>query len=189
MGCSSGYAELQVTSNYSFLRGASHPHELFGQAKELGIAALGITDRNSVAGIVQAWESAKKTGVQLIAGCRLDLRPEAPGMPGPALLAFPMDRPAWSGLCGLLTLGRSRAGRGPGSKGGCDLGWDDVAAANAGLLLALVPDDDAALPRQLARLRADAPAAPTWPGRCGGGLATQPGCTAWRNWAGPPGRR
>ena len=157
MVCSSGYAELQVTTNYSFLRGASHPHELFGQAEELGIAALGITDRNSVAGIVQAWESAKKTGVQLIAGCRLDLRPEAPDMPGPALLAFPMDRPAWSGLCGLLTLGRSRVGRGPGNKGGCDLGWDDLAAANAGLLLVLAPTDDAALTRQLARLRADAP--------------------------------
>ena len=157
VGASGGYAELQVTTNFSFLRGASHPHELFGQAKDLGIAALGVTDRNSVAGIVQAWEAARETGVRLVAGCRLDLRPEAPGAPGPALLAFPTDRPAWSRLCGLLTLGRKRVGRGPGNKGGCDLGWDDVAVANAGLLLVLVPTDDAALPRQLARLHADAP--------------------------------
>ena len=152
-----GYAELQVTTNYSFLRGASHPHELFGQAKDMGLTALGITDRNSVAGIVQAWESARDTGVRLVAGCRLDLRADAPGTPGPSLLAFPTDRLAWSRLCGLLTLGRGRVGRGPGNKGGCDLGWDDVAAANAGMLLVLVPTDDDALPRQLARLHADAP--------------------------------
>ena len=157
MACSSGYAELQVTTNYSFLRGASHPHELFGQAKDLGVAALGVADRNSVAGVVQAWEAAKDTGVRLVAGCRLDLRAESPGAPGPSLLAYPMDRPAWSGLCGLLTLGRTRVGRGPGNKGGCDLGWDDMAAAGAGLLLVLVPTDDDALPRQLGRLRADAP--------------------------------
>ena len=157
MDCSSGYAELQVTTNYSFLRGASHPHELFGQAKDLGIDALGVADRNSVAGIVQAWESARDSGVRLVAGCRLDLRAETPGAPGPSLLAYPMDRPAWSALCGLLTLGRGRVGRGPGNKGGCDLGWDDVAAAGAGLLLVLVPTDDDALPRQLDRLRADAP--------------------------------
>ena len=155
--CSDGYAELHVTTNYSFLRGASHPHELFGQAKDLGIPALGITDRNSVAGVVQAWESARETGVRLVAGCRLDLRAETPGAPGLSLLAFPTDRPAWSRLCGLLTLGRGRVGRGPGNKGGCDLGWDDVAAACAGLLLVLVPTDDAALPRQLDRLRSEAP--------------------------------
>ena len=157
MDCSDGYAELQVTTNYSFLRGASHPHELFGQAAALGIAALGVVDRNSVAGIVQSWQSAKEKGVRLVAGCRLDLRPDAPGAPAPALLAFPTDRPAWSRLCGLLTLGKGRVGRGPGNKGGCDLGWDDVAAASAGLLLVLVPTDDAALPGQLARLHADAP--------------------------------
>ena len=152
-----GYAELQVTTNYSFLRGASHPRELFEQAATCGIAALGVTDRNSVAGIVQAWEAAKETGVRLVAGCRLDLRPDAPGQAGPSVLAFPTDRAAWSRLCGLLTLGKGRVARGPGSKGGCDLGWDDLAAASEGLLLVLVPGDDALLPAQLARLRADAP--------------------------------
>ncbi len=150
------YAELQVTTNYSFLRGASHPQELFEQAAAYGIAALGIADRNSVAGIVQAWEAAKAAKVRLVAGCRLDLRPDQPGQPGPALLAYPTDRAAWARLCGLLTLGKGRVGRSPGNKGGCDLGWDDLAGAE-GLLFVLVPTDDALLPAQLAQLRALAP--------------------------------
>ena len=156
MDSSNEYAELQVTTNYSFLRGASHPKELFDQAALYGIAALGIADRNSVAGIVQAWEAAKAAKVRLVTGCRLDLRPDQPGQPGPALLAYPTDRPAWARLCGLLTLGKGRVGRGPGNKGGCDLGWDDLAGAE-GLLFVLVPTDDALLPAQLARLRALAP--------------------------------
>ncbi len=156
MDFSNKYAELQVTTNYSFLRGASHPKELFDQAALYGITALGIADRNSVAGIVQAWEAAKAAKVRLVAGCRLDLRPDQPGQPGPALLAYPTDRPAWARLCGLLTLGKSRVGRGPGNKGGCDLGWDDLVEAE-GLLFVLVPTDDALLPPQLARLRALAP--------------------------------
>ena len=142
-----GYAELQVTSNYSFLRGASHPEELFAQAAAYGIAALGITDHNSVAGIVRAWEAAKTTGVRLVAGCRVQLRD------GAVLLAYPTDRPAWSRLCQLLTLGKGRTG-----KGGCDLSWDDLEAGGAGLLYVLVPDmPDDTLVRQLDRLHADAP--------------------------------
>ncbi|WP_264813080.1 PHP domain-containing protein, partial [Gluconacetobacter sacchari] len=69
----SRYAELQVTSYFSFLRGASSPLELFEQAKALGIAALGIADRNSLAGTVQAHVAARATGVRLVVGCRLDL--------------------------------------------------------------------------------------------------------------------
>jgi hypothetical protein len=68
------YAELQVTTHYSFLRGASSPEELFAAAAALGITALGIVDRNSLAGIVRAHEAAKATGVRLIVGCRLDLQ-------------------------------------------------------------------------------------------------------------------
>ena len=67
------YAELQCTSHFSFLRGASSCEELFAQAAVLGLAALAITDRNSLAGIVRAHEAAKVTGVRLIVGCRLDL--------------------------------------------------------------------------------------------------------------------
>ena len=67
------YAELQVTTNFSFLRGASHPEELFAQAAALGVSALGVVDWNSVAGIVRAWEASKATGVRLVAGARLAL--------------------------------------------------------------------------------------------------------------------
>ncbi len=141
------YAELHVTTNYSFLRGASHPEELFAQAAALGISALGVADRSSVAGIVRAWQAARTTGVRLVAGARLDL------IDGAALLAYPVDRPAWSRLCRLLTLGKGRAG-----KGGCLLDWDDLAAGGDGLVYVLVPDQpDAALAAWLDRLRLDAP--------------------------------
>ena len=141
------YAELQATTNYSFLRGASHPEELFAQAAAYGIAAVGVTDHNSVAGIVAAWRAARATGVRLVAGCRLALTD------GAVLLAYPTDRPAWSRLCRLLTLGKSRTG-----KGGCALSWDDLAAGGDGLLYVLAPDQpDASLARQLQRLGQDAP--------------------------------
>ena len=139
------YAELQVTTNYSFLRGASHIEELFAQAKLLGLPALGITDRNSLAGIVRAHQCAAETGIRLVVGCRLDLRD------GTALLLYPADRPAYSRLCRLLTLGKGRAG-----KGRCDLGWQDLAADGQGLLAILLPDAaDAELSARLGRLRRD----------------------------------
>jgi DNA polymerase III alpha subunit len=100
------YAELQVTTHYSFLRGASSPEELFAAAATLGITALGIVDRNSLAGIVRAHEAAKATGVRLIVGCRLDLQC------GTSLLVYPTDRLAYARLCRLLTLGKTRAGKG-----------------------------------------------------------------------------
>jgi len=68
------YAELQVTTHFSFLRGASSAEEIFATAAALGIDALGVVDRNSLAGIVRAWEAAKATGVRLVVGCRLDLK-------------------------------------------------------------------------------------------------------------------
>ena len=69
-----GYAELHVTSNYSFLRGASHIEELFAQAKLRGLPAIGITDRNPLAGIARAHQRAEEAGIRLVVGCRLDLR-------------------------------------------------------------------------------------------------------------------
>ena len=96
----------------------------------LGIEALAITDRNSLAGIVRAHEAAQTHGVRLIVGCRLDL---AGGM---SLLVYPTDRSAYSRLCRLLSLGKSRAG-----KGKCLLHWDDVAAYGEGLLAVLLPDE------------------------------------------------
>jgi error-prone DNA polymerase len=123
------YAELQVTSHFSFLRGASSPEALFERAKALGIEALGIVDRNSLAGIVRAHVAAKETGVRLVVGCRLDL---ADGM---AVLVYPIDRAAYGRLCRLLSLGKHRAG-----KGRCRLDWADLVAHGEGLVAVLVPD-------------------------------------------------
>ena len=140
---SSRYAELQVTSHFSFLRGASSCEELFATAAGLGIEALGIVDRNSLAGVVRAHEAAKTTGVRLVVGCRLDLSENT------SVLVYPTDRPAYARLCRLLSLGKKRAG-----KGKCDLAWADLVAYGEGLLVVLVPDtadEDCAL--RLRRLR------------------------------------
>jgi error-prone DNA polymerase len=123
------YAELQVTTHFSFLRGASSPEELLAAAKLLGLPALGIADRNSVAGIVRAWDAQKATGVRAIAGCRLDLSD------GTALLVYPTDRAAYGRLCRLLSAGKARAG-----KGACHIGWSDVEEWSDGLIGVLVPD-------------------------------------------------
>ena len=124
------YAELQVTSHFSFLRGASSCEELFAQAAMLGIDALAIVDRNSLAGIVRAHEAAKATGVRLVVGCRLDL---ADAM---SVLVYPTDRAAYARLCRLLSLGKKRGG-----KAKCHLEWDDVVAYGEGLIAVLVPDE------------------------------------------------
>lgn len=140
-----GYVEIQVTTNYSFLRGASHPEELFAQAKWLGLPALGITDRNSLAGIVRCHQRAEETGVRMLVGCRLDLSD------GPSLLVYPQNRAGYARLCRLLSRGKARAG-----KGKCDLAWQDMAAHGEGLLAVLLADRaDHSLRSQLARLRAD----------------------------------
>ena len=123
------YAELQVTSHFSFLRGASSCDELFGQAAALGIEALAVVDRNSLAGIVRAHEAAKATGVRLVVGCRLDLTD------GMSVLVYPTDRAAYSRLCRLLSLGKGRAG-----KAKCHLEWADLVTYGDGLLAVLVPD-------------------------------------------------
>ena len=137
------YAELQVTSHFSFLRGASSCEELFAQAASMGIAALGIVDRNSLAGIVRAYEAAKTTGVRLVVGCRLDLAD------GTSVLVYPTARAAYGRLCRLLSLGKGRAG-----KARCHLEWSDVAAYGEGLIAILLPDKaDETCAMQLRRLR------------------------------------
>jgi error-prone DNA polymerase len=123
------YVELQCTSHFSFLRGASSCEELFEQAALLGIEALAITDRNSLAGIVRAHEAARTTGVRLIVGCRLDLDD------GPPVLVYPTDRAAYGRLCRLLSLGKKRGG-----KAKCRLDWSDLVAYSEGLIGVLVPD-------------------------------------------------
>jgi error-prone DNA polymerase len=111
------YVELQVTSNFSFLRGASHPEELVEQAAAYGYKEIGITDRNSLAGIVRAHAAARKFGIRIIPGCRLDL------LDGASLLAYPTTIKAYSLLCNLLSTGNLRA-----EKGECHLKKADVYA-------------------------------------------------------------
>ena len=115
-----GYAELQVASNFSFLRGASHPEELITTATLLGHHAIALTDWDSLSGIVRAHTAAKTAGIKFIPGVRLDLQD------GPALLVYPTNRMAYGRLCRLLTLGKRRA-----PKGACHLMMDDVLSEGA----------------------------------------------------------
>ncbi len=109
------YAELRVSSNFSFLRGASHPEELVLTAAALGHSAIAITDRNTLAGVVRAHAAARRAGLRLVVGARLDFAE------GPSVLCFPRDRAAYGRLSRLLTLGRRRA-----PKGECLIGLDDL---------------------------------------------------------------
>ena len=74
------YAELQVVSAFSFLRGASSPEELAATASVLGLSAIGITDLNSVAGVVRMWDAAKDVGIRLVVGARLAFRDGTPDL-------------------------------------------------------------------------------------------------------------
>jgi error-prone DNA polymerase len=139
------FTELQVTSNYSFLRGASHVEELFAQAKLYGYEALAITDRNTLAGIARAHQRAAEAGIRLIVGCRLDLRDDI------SVLVYPTNRAAYAGLCRLLSRGKARAG-----KGACDLAWQDLTEYAAGLIAVLLPDaPDATLAQNLRAMKQD----------------------------------
>ncbi|MEM8785756.1 MAG: error-prone DNA polymerase, partial [Pseudomonadota bacterium] len=127
------YAELCVTTNFTFLRGASHPDELVYQAAALGYQAIGITDWNSLAGIVRAHSAAKEVGLKLCVGTRLVTRT------GHSCLAFPVDRTAYGRLTRLLTKGNRRA-----EKGTCDLETDDILVHGAGMIFILLPPADLA---------------------------------------------
>ncbi len=127
-----GYGELQASSNFSFLEGASHPEELVTTAAALGLGAIGVVDRNTVAGVVRAWKHARKlqTSMRVLAGCRLDFADATP-----SLICYPRDREAWGRLTRLLTLGKRRA-----AKGQCELYRADfLDHARDQLVLALAP--------------------------------------------------
>ena len=131
----SPYAELQITTNYSFLRGASHPHELATQAKILGYKAIAISDRNTLAGAVRMHVACKKQGVRMIVGVRLDLEDSS------SLLCFPTDRKAYGRLAQLLSLGKRRT-----EKGQCHLFLEDILDGNIfrsgdGQILVVIPPD------------------------------------------------
>jgi len=93
-------------SNFSFLRGASHPEELVGTAAHLGYRALALTDECSVAGIVRAHVAAREHGLQLITGTTITLND------GPTLVLLAADRTAYGQMCALISLGRSLAAKG-----------------------------------------------------------------------------
>jgi error-prone DNA polymerase len=130
------YAELQAVSNFSFLQGASHPWELVGGAAALGHQAIGICDRNSLAGVVRAWSHARKlraggAGIRALTGCRLDFTDGTP-----SLLVYPSDREAYGRLARLLTVGQRRA-----EKGGCQLFLRDFLDHAEGQLVLAIPPD------------------------------------------------
>ena len=136
------FAELVAATNYSFLRGASHPHEMVAQAIALGMAGVGIADRNSVAGVVKAWAFLKEQQAgkpemtkdfRLIVGARLAF---ADGTPD--IVAYPASRHGWGRLTRLLSVGNLRA-----QKGDCILRFEDLLDhCNDLLLIAMEGKED-----------------------------------------------
>ena len=95
---------MSCSSNFSFLRGASHPEELVVVAKKLGLWGLALADRNSVAGVVRAHMAAKEAGLAFQPGCRLVFGDETPDC-----LVWPKNLKGWNNLCRLLSVGNLRA--------------------------------------------------------------------------------
>src|ERR1700712_2260826 len=124
------YVELQVTSNFSFRRGGSRPEELVDQAADLGYDAIGITDRNTFAGVVRAYQVAKDRNIRLIPGVRLDL------LDGPSLLAYPTDKESYARLSALLTLGNLCA-----EKEKCYISKRDVYQHTEGSYFIIIPPE------------------------------------------------
>ena len=124
----SAYAELAVTTNFSFLRGASHPQELVARADELGLTAIGIADRNSFAGVVRAYDEAKKRKIKLLVGTRLVT------IDGFEVLTYPTDRAAYGRLCRLITAGNLKA-----KKSECHLTFEEIFNAAEGQIFIALP--------------------------------------------------
>jgi error-prone DNA polymerase len=125
------YAELAVTTNFSFLRGASHPQEYVAQAAALGLKAIGIADRNTMAGVVRAYAEWKHhEGVKLLVGTRLV------ASDGFEAIAYPIDRTAYGRLCKLLSRGNLRA-----EKGDCQIAFAEILAAGEGQIFIAMPPE------------------------------------------------
>ncbi len=141
------FAELASATSYSFLRGASHPAEMVHQARALGMAGIGIADRNSVAGVVRAhmaWRElgGADSGFRLVVGARLVFADQTPDV-----IAYPATRHGWGRLTRLLTLGNRRA-----EKGDCILNLPDLLDHAEDLLL-IVTGNDRTVLDQLAEAR------------------------------------
>ncbi|MBU2148589.1 MAG: error-prone DNA polymerase [Alphaproteobacteria bacterium] len=142
------YAELGMQSNFSFLRGASRPEELVVAARLLGYSSIGLADRNSVAGVVRAWQQAKVEGLAYHPGCRLVFCDGTPDV-----LAYPRDRKGWGHLCRMLSQANLRD---ESEKGAARLYLEDLVEWGDRLSLAVFADvgPGAADPRGLlARLK------------------------------------
>ncbi len=122
------YTELQITSNFTFLRGGSHPEELVEQALALGYTEIAITDFNTLAGVVRAYSATKGKDIRIIPACRLEL------LDGYSLLAYPKTKEGYANLSGLLSAGNLRA-----EKGKCFLYKRDVYEFSKDLLFIMVP--------------------------------------------------
>src|SRR5688572_18012034 len=137
------FAELVAATNYSFLRGASHPADMVGRALKLGMAGIGIADRNSVAGVVRAWSALEEAREQaraalageiafkLIVGARLVFADATPD-----IIAYPATRHGWGQLTRLLTIGNRRT-----EKGDCILNFSDLVDHSEELLLIVLGDE------------------------------------------------
>ena len=133
------FAELDCLTHYSFLEGASYPAELVREARRLGLAALGVADRNSLAGIVRAWQAGTQERLPVLTGCRLRF------IDGTELIVYARDRAAYGRLCRLLSIGKAEIGRETEvvsgkriAKGDCVLAFEQAVALGEGLI-GLVP--------------------------------------------------
>src|SRR5262245_42927528 len=124
------YAELHCKTNFSFLEGASHADELVKRASELGYAALAVTDRESLAGVVRAHMAAKETGLKLLIGAEIHPADAA------SVVLWATDRKSYGRLSRLLTVGRRRA-----EKGQCQLTFADIAEHAEGLIAGVITSE------------------------------------------------
>ncbi len=149
------YTEIGITTNFSFLRGGSHPQDYVHQASMLGLAAIGIADHNTLAGIVRAHSELENPEVlhkpKLLIGARIVFLDGTPD-----ILVYPRDRAAYGRLCQLLTRGKRGSDAERIEKGECHLRFDDLLEFAEGQLLVLtLPHrfDVAAASSILARLK------------------------------------
>ena len=148
------YAELQITTNYSFLRSGSHPGELVAQAIRLGHNAIGIADRNTLAGVVRAYAAVRdfyeetaiprESWIKLLVGAHLET------IDGYSLLAYPMNLDGYKRLSRMLSEGNKEA-----AKGECELTFEHIERYAEDILAIVLPPrkaDDPAFHERLRKL-------------------------------------